>query len=80
MDSTDDKNKIEQVTEDLIKLESENTPSVDEIDHFSRNQEARVRYKKLLGERFYSTVIFVLTHKNYTEDKAKANLVCYCQA
>ena len=71
MDSVDGNRKIEQAREDLYKLESMDHPNIDEIEHFTWNEHALENYKKQLDKRFYSTILFILTHKNYNEDKAK---------
>ena len=60
-------NHIEKTTEGLLKVESEKLPAIEDIEEFSRRPESLARYKKSLVSDFYSTLIWVLTHKKYQE-------------
>jgi diguanylate cyclase (GGDEF)-like protein len=59
-------------TEDLYKIDSEKLPTIEMIDRFSHDTRLLESPKKILGNMFYQTVVFVLTHKQYDELRAKA--------
>jgi diguanylate cyclase (GGDEF)-like protein len=64
-------NFLQKATEDLVLIEDDAILSIKEVHEIASDSKIFSKYKSALKDKFYSTLLFALTHEKYTEEKSK---------
>ena len=67
----DQDKQLQKTAEDLVLIEDDSLLTIKEVHEISNHPEIFKNYQDTLKDKFYSTLLFALTHEKYSEDKAR---------